>query len=340
MKALFIGGTGTISTSVTKQALKKGWELTHLNRGQRAASPEGLETIHCNVRDEEAVQAALKGRRFDAVFNFIGYTAEQVERDYRIFRDKTDQYLYVSSAAAYAKPCASPYITEGTVQGNRFWQYARDKIAAEHFLLTKHREESFPVTIVRPSHTYSDRALPVGVQGRSTWQVARRMLEGKQVIMHGDGTSLWTMTHADDVAVGFVGLMGKPEAIGEVFGVTSSETLTWNQIYTHIANALGVPYKPYYVTSTFVAETSPYGADLWGDKANCVIFDTTKIRRIVPEFNPTIGFAEGARRTVSYILDHPECQTSDPAYDAWCDRVIAVQEKAKAELIALNEQAK
>jgi len=330
MKALFIGGTGTISTQVTKRALEKGWDVTLINRGLRSAEVPGTHQIICDIRDEEAAQEALKGQFFDAVINFIGYTPDQVERDYRIFRDKTAQYLYVSSAAAYAKPCASPYINEGTVQANKFWQYARDKIACEQFLLEKYRTEGFPVTILRPSHTYSDKALPVGVQGRSTWQVARRMLAGKPVIMHGDGTSLWTMTHAADVAVGFVGLMGKPEAIGEVFGVTSAETLTWNQIYTHIANALGVPYKPYYVSSSFIAETSPYGDDLWGDKANCVIFDISKIQRVVPEYHPTIGFAEGARRTVEYILAHPECQTEDPAYDEWCDRLIAAQEAAKA----------
>ncbi len=335
-KALFIGGTGTISAAIVRRLVNElGWQVWLLNRGNRPeAVPEGAHSIVADINDEAAVLAKLGDMTFDCVCEFIGFTRDQVERDYRLFRGRTRQYIYTSSASAYHKPAASYIVTEGTTLANPHWEYSRNKIACEEFLMKVYREEGFPVTIVRPSHTYDERSVPLGVHGKKgSWQVIKRMLEGKPVIIQGDGTSLWTMTHAADVAVGFVGLMGKPEAIGEVFGVTSAETLTWNQIYTHIANALGVPYKPYYVSSSFIAETSPYGDDLWGDKANCVIFDITKIQRVVPEYHPTIGFAEGARRTVEYILAHPECQTEDPAYDEWCDRLIEAQEAAKAMML-------
>ena len=243
--------------------------------------------------------------------------------------------VYISSASAYQKPATSPFITEGTPLVNPYWEYSRNKIACENFLMEKHREEGFPVTIIRPSHTYGDWSVPVGVHGDiGSWQVLRRMLDGKPVIIQGDGTSQWTLTHNSDFAKGFIGLMGNPQAYGNVFHITSDETLTWNQIYQTIADALGVPLKAVHVSSEFLDATGPYDfrGGLIGDKANTVLFDNRKLKRAVPGFQATVRFEQGVRRTIAYILAHPECQPADPAFDAWCDRVIAALEAAKVSL--------
>lgn len=337
-KALFIGGTGTISAAITRKLAADGeWELWLLNRGNRSdAIPDGVKVINADVSDEEDVARKLEGRTWDCVCDFIGFVPAQVERDYRLFKGRTKQYMYISSASAYQKPAASPFITEGTPLANPYWQYSRDKIDCEHFLMTKYREEGYPVTIIRPTHTYDERKIPLGVAGNNgTWQVARRMLEGKRVIVHGDGSSLWTMTHNSDFAKGFVGLMGNPHAIGNAFQITSDETLTWDQIYLAVADALGVEYKPYYVASEYLAACSKYDytGGLTGDKAVSVIFDNTKLKKAVPGFQPTVRFEEGIRRTVEYILEHPEYQTEDPEFDAWCDKVIDVLEEAKKKIL-------
>lgn len=334
-KALFIGGTGTISSAITA-ALAAGneWELYILNRGNRNDNvPAGVHVITADINDESAVAEKLAGMQFDCVCDFIGFLPEQVERDYRLFSGKTKQYMYISSASAYQKPVMSPYITEGTSLANPYWQYSRDKIACEEFLMKKYREEGYPVTIIRPSHTYGDRSVPVGVHGANgSWQVLKRMLEGKPVIIHGDGTSLWTATHNTDFAKGFIGLMGNPHAIGTAFHITSDESLTWNQIYQVVADALGVELKPYYVSSHWIASVGPYDmtGNLIGDKACTVVFDNSKLKRAVPGFEATVRFEQGVRRTVEYIMAHPECQKDDPEFDAWCDRIIEVQEEAKA----------
>ena len=317
-KALFIGGTGTISTAITAQLAAEGeWELTLLNRGTRSAQvPANVKVLKADINDEAAVEKLLEGTQWDCVCDFIGFVPAQVERDWRLFRGRTKQYMYISSASAYQKPLASPVITEGTPLVNPYWQYSRDKIACEDFLMGKFREEGYPVTIIRPSHTYGDWSVPLGVHGdNGSWQVLKRMLEGKPVIIHGDGTTLWTLTHNTDFAKGFVGLMGNPHAIGDVFHITSDDTLTWNQIYQTIADALNVPR-----------------GGLLGDKANTVLFDNRKLKRAVPGFKATVRFDQGVRRTIGYILAHPECQQADPAFDAWCDRVIAAVEAAKASL--------
>jgi nucleoside-diphosphate-sugar epimerase len=272
---------------------------------------------------------------FDVVSDFIGFTVDAVERDYRLFKGKTKQYMYISSASAYHKPAAGYIITEGTTLANPYWEYSRNKIACEEFLMRKYREEGFPVTIIRPSHTYDDRKVPVGVHGDiGSWQVLRRMLDGKPVIIQGDGTSLWTLTHNTDFAKGFIGLMGNPHALGNAFHITSDEVLTWNQIYQALADALGVPLKAYHVASEFLDAVGPYdyAGGLLGDKANTVLFDNAKLKRAVPGFQATVRFEQGVRRTLDYILAHPECQPADPAFDAWCDRVIAAVEAAKASL--------
>ena len=252
MKILLIGGTGTISSAVSREILKNGDTLYLLNRGNRPV-PEGAISIIGDISNEEDVREKLSGLSFDCVCDFIAYTRPQVERDYRLFSGRTAQYVFISTASAYAKPSRSYIITEGTTLSNPYWDYSRKKIECEEFLLGKYRSEGFPVTIVRPSHTYCERSVPVGLHGRKgNFQIIKRMLEGKPVIVHGDGSSLWTMTWNEDFARGFVGLLGNAHAIGEAFQITSDESLTWNQIYETIARNLGVEYKPYYVSSTFL----------------------------------------------------------------------------------------
>ena len=249
MKALFIGGTGTISAAISRLLLERGWELYLLNRGNRntvidtKGKPGKLVEIPCDIRAEneesinKKIKTAIRGNSyFDVVADFIAFVPDHVAKDYAIFKDLCRQYIVISSASAYQKPLASYLITESTPLANPYWQYSRDKIAIEEFLMAKYRENGFPVTIVRPSHTYDERSVPLGVHGRNgSWQVVKRMIEGKQVIIHGDGTSLWTMTHNSDFARAFVGLMGNIHAVGEAVQITSDESLTWNQIYTAIA---------------------------------------------------------------------------------------------------------
>lgn len=332
MKALLIGGTGTISMAITRLLAQKGWEVHLLNRGNRKAEvPEGVHWIQADISDEQAVREILEGRSFDCVCEFIGFVPEQVERDIRLFEGKTGQYLYISSASAYHKPVQDYRITEGTTLANPYWEYSRSKIACEEVLMKAYRERRFPVTIIRPSHTYDNRNIPLGVHGdKGSYQVIKRMLEGKPVIIHGDGTSLWTMTHNSDFAKGYVGLMGNPHAIGEAFQITNDESLTWNQIYEAIARALGVELKACHVASEFLAATGKYDllGGLIGDKANSVVFDNSKLKRAVPDFRPTVRFEQGVREAIANIMAHPELQREDPEFDAWCDRVIQVQEEA------------
>lgn len=336
-KALFIGGTGTISMAITRRlAADPEWELYLINRGNRNAElPEGVHVLQADINDEAKVLEKIGDLQFDTVCDFIAFVPEQVMRDYRLFRGRTKQYMCLSSASAYQKPINDYRITEGSPLANPFWEYSRNKIAIEDCMMKLWREEGFPVTIIRPSHTYDERNVPMGAHGnKGSWQIIRRMLDGKPVIIHGDGTSLWTMTFNTDFAKGFVGLMGNPHAIGEAFQITSDESLTWNQIYKTVAEALGVPFKPYYVPSDFLDAVGPYdfrGA-LLGDKANTVVFDNTKLKRAVPGFQAEIRFEQGVRKTLDYVLSHPECQKEDPEYDAWCDRVIAALEKAKEEI--------
>ena len=340
MKALFIGGTGTISMAIVRRlAEKTDWEVWLLNRGRRAADvPEGVRTITADVNDEADVAKKLEGMFFDTVCEFIGFTQDQVERDWRLFRDKTRQYIYISSASAYLKPAAGYVITEGTTLANPYWEYSRNKIACEEFLMKKHREEGFPVTIVRPSHTYDERSVPMGVHGKcGSWQVIRRIMEEKPVIIPGDGSSLWTLTFNTDFARGFVGLMGNRHAIGEAFQITGDETLTWNQIYRTVADALGKKLVAYHVSADFLAETGKkygydYAGELLGDKSVSVVFDNRKLKRAVPDMKTSVPFHVGVRKALAYIMSHPECRREDPDFDAYTDRVVAALEKAKAEV--------
>jgi nucleoside-diphosphate-sugar epimerase len=337
MKALFIGGTGTISAAISRKVLADGHELFLLNRGSRSSAlPPGAREIRCDIAREAEAAEKIAGLTFDVTADFIAYTPDQVERDYRLFGGKTGQYIFISSASAYQKPLSDYRVTEGTPLANPYWQYSRDKIACEDFLIKKYREEHFPVTIVRPSHTYDERKVPLGVHGKKgSWQVIKRIIEGKPVIIHGDGTSLWTMTHNSDFAAAFTGLMGNIHAIGEAVQITSDETLTWNQVYGAIAAALGKPLKAVHISSEFLAAAGPvydFTGGLIGDKANSVVFDNAKLKRLVPGFCARVRFDEGIRRTLDHILSHKECQEEDREFDAWCDRVIAARDKALAEL--------
>lgn len=338
MKALFIGGTGTISTAIVERLVNElQWEVWLINRGNRKnVTPAGVHLILADINDEKDVAAKIKNLTFDVVCEFIGFHVQDVERDYRLFKDKTRQYIYVSSASAYHKPASGYIVNEGTTLSNPYWQYSRDKIACEEFLFRKYREEGFPVTVVRPSHTYDERHIPLGVHGKNGfWQVIKRMTEEKPVIIQGDGTSLWTVTFNRDFAIGYTGLMGNRHAIGEAFQITGDETLTWNQIYETIADALGVELHAYHVASEFLsAAGEPYGYDfegsLIGDKSVSVVFDNAKLKRTVPDMQTTVRFDQGVRIALDYILSHPEeCQKDDPEFDAWCDRVIQTLEKAK-----------
>ena len=333
-----IGGTGTISSAITRQLAASDNELWLLNRGSRKNEvPGNVKQIIADIDDEAEVLRQIGETQFDAVCEFIGFLPSQVERDIRLFKGRTKQYVYISSASAYNKPAANHVITEGTTLANPYWEYSRNKIACEELLLKEYRENGFPITIVRPSHTYCERAVPVSVHGlKGSWQVLKRMMEGKPVLVHGDGSSLWTLTWNEDFAKGFIGLLGNPKAIGEPFQIMSDEQLTWNQIYECVGKALNVRPKLYHVASDFLAATSPkewdFTGNLLGDKAATVVFDCSKLKRAVPGFQATTRFDEGVRRCVAYILAHPELQEEDPEFDAWCERIIAAQETAMAQV--------
>ena len=332
MKILLIGGTGTISGAVARLLAKQGEDLTLLNRGSRPGEvPAGARAIGCDVRDEEKTKEALEGLEFDVVCQFVGFEKAHVRQDVRLFAGKTKQYIYISSASAYEKPVQSLPIREDTPLCNPYWAYSRGKIDCEEYLMEQYRETGFPVTIVRPSHTYGERTLPLGVHGKNgSWQNLRRMLDGKPVLIHGDGTSLWTVTWNEDFARGFVGLLGNPAAIGEAFHITSDESVTWNQIYAAAAEILGVEGKACHVSAELLARLHPpydCRGSLLGDKANTVIFDNSKLKQAVPGFSARVSMREGLERSIRYHLAHPELQRPDPEYDAWCDRVVAANEQ-------------
>ncbi|MDR0984787.1 MAG: NAD-dependent epimerase/dehydratase family protein [Ruminococcus sp.] len=329
MKILFIGGTGTISTAISKKLVSEGHELYLVNRGNRKII-SGAHYITADVGGNEADLSALinevaKDGKFDAVADFIIFDKSQAERDYRLFKDITKQYIFISSASVYQKPLNHYVITESTPAYNPYWEYSRKKIECEDFFMQKYREENFPVTIVRPSHTYDERSSPRGVHGdKGSFQVAKRLLDGKPVIIHGDGTSLWVMTHNSDFAKGFVGLLGNIRAVGETLHITTDEVLTWNQIYACLADALGVPLKAVHISSEYLIKNSDYDflGSLTGDKANSVVFDNSKLKRLVPTFQPTKCFKDGIKETVDYVLAHPELQIEDDEFDKWCDKII------------------
>ena len=330
MKALLIGGTGTISLPISKRLLGLGWELTILNRGSAGTLLPEAEALTADMSNEREIAALLEGRCFDVVAQFITYTPEQAERDVRLFQGKCGQYIFISSASAYHKPPLSVPVTESTPLHNPYWQYSRDKAACEEVLMRAYREQGFPVTIVRPSHTFREGGLPFALHGESgVWSVLSRILAEKPVLLPGDGSNLWTVTWSDDFAPGFIGLMGNIHAIGEAVHITSDEALPWNQIHKTVCDILKKPFLPCYVPAAALARVQNAGWEgaLIGDKANCAIFDNAKIKRLVPGFTCPTRFDRAARISLDFILSRPELQKPDPAFDAFCDEAARVIER-------------
>jgi nucleoside-diphosphate-sugar epimerase len=327
MKVLFIGGTGNISTSVSRHAVDRGIELYILNRGKRISNIAGAKSIIGDMNQYEEIQSALKNHTWDAVVNWIAFNEQDIARDFELFRGKTKQYVFISSASVYQKPLAFPIVTESTPLANPFWQYSRDKIACEMALNTYYRQERFPVTIVRPSLTY-DTVIPVPLGGWTDYTVVDRIKKGKKIIVHGDGTSLFTITHADDFAKGFLGLLGHQQAIGESFHITSDEILTWNQIHQALAEAVGCEASIVHIPSDLLAELNgELRGSLIGDKATSVIFDNTKIKRYVPEFIAVIPFNRGIQRTIKWFESDLARQIVKKETNDWMDAIIEQYEK-------------
>jgi nucleoside-diphosphate-sugar epimerase len=327
MKVLFIGGTGNISLSVSKLAVERGIDLYLLNRGRQQVAIEQATTITADINQPEQVQAALGKHHFDAVVNWIAYVESDIERDLALFRQRCGQYIFISSASVYQKPLTHPIITESTPLSNPYWKYSQDKIRCEDRLMRAYHEEGFPVTIVRPSHTYDTR-IPIAIGNWASYVIPQRMLTGKPIVVHGDGTSLWTLTHAEDFANGFVGLLGHPQAVGHAFHITSDFVLTWNQVYEQIGEALDVQPALVHIPSEFIATVSPdQGAGLLGDKMWSVIFDNSKIKRFVPGYVATIPFHEGIRRTLAWFQADQSRMVVPVEDNAQIERILAAYAK-------------
>ena len=333
MKILFIGGTGNISTACSRLVLEKGHDLYLLNRGNRLRPDLAkAKTIQADINNTVRVKDAIKDLEFDVVANFIAFKPEEVKRDIELFGGKTKQYIFISSASAYQKPPGHPFITESTPLKNPYWEYSRDKIACEDELTRAYRKQDFPTTIIRPSHTY-DTVIPVAIGSWEDYTIIDRMKKGKKVIVHGDGTSLWTITHSDDFAIGFTGLLGHQQAIGHGFHITSDEVLTWNQIYEAVAEAAGVKAEMVHISSHYISQlASSMGQDwmrgnLLGDKAVSVLFDNSKIKTFVPEYKATIPFKEGIKRTIRWFESDPSRMKIVTETNQFMDKVIREYEK-------------
>lgn len=326
MKVLFIGGTGVISSACSQLAVERGIELYLLSRGKSARPiPDGAHCLCGDIRDRASAEQALGDHRFDAVVEWVGFTPEHVEADLELFRGRTAQYVFISSATVYQRPPARLPLTESAPLDNSNWEYARAKIACEQQLMEAYRREQFPVTIVRPSHTYDRTFLPV----HGGYTVIDRMRKGKKVVVPGDGTSLWCLTHHTDFAKGLVGLLGNSLTLGEAFHITTDEVLTWNQIYTLLARAAGVEAHFVHIPSDYIAALDPiWGASLLGDKSHSVFFDNTKIKRAVPDFAATVPFSRGAGEILAWFDGDPARQRVDAQFDGLLDRIIASYEAA------------
>ncbi len=326
MKVLFIGGTGNISMSSSRLANAKGIDLYHLNRGNTKATLSGVKTILGDISKPNTL-TELKKHVWDVVVNWIAFTAEDIERDISLFKGKTKQYIFISSASCYQTPLLYPVITESTPLHNTLWDYSNDKIKCEDRLMNAYREEGFPITIVRPSLTY-DTVIPIAIGGFRHYNTADRILKGQEIIVHGDGTSLWTVTHSDDFAKGFVGLLGLTQAIGHAFHITSDEILSWNTIYKILADSLGREAKMVHIASDFICKVEPsYTGTLLADKGESVIFDNTKIKTFVPGFKATIPFAEGIKRTLHWLDEHPERKIIDPDETKRIENILEVYKR-------------
>jgi nucleoside-diphosphate-sugar epimerase len=330
VRVLFIGGTGIISTACTQLAAERGIELTLLNRGRRATLlPAGVKTITVDIEDPAAVTQALTGAQFDAVVEWIGFEPAQIERDIELFRGRTRQYLFISSASAYQKPPSQYLITESTPLANPYWDYSRRKIACEERLLRAYRDEGFPMTIVRPSLTYGDTQIALAVNSwAKSYTAVDRMRRGQKVIVPGDGTSLWVITHNSDFAKGLVGLLGREQAIGHAFHITSDEVLSWEQIYRMTAEAAGADPKLVHISSDLLAASIPeMRGSLLGDKSASAVFDNTKIKRFVPGYCATVPYGEGVRRTLAWFDADPARRVVDDEANARWDKLIEAYER-------------
>jgi nucleoside-diphosphate-sugar epimerase len=329
MRTLFVGGTGIISSACTRLAVERGIDLFLLNRGGNPDRAEGASVLVADVHDEPATRRALGRRRFDAVVDWVAFTPEDVERDLRLFGGRTDQFVFISSASAYQKPPVEWLTREDTPLANPFWDYSRDKIACEERLMRAHRDDGFPVTIVRPSLTYGDTQVPLAVNSwERPYTAIARLRAGKPLIVPGDGTSLWTITHNTDFAVGLVGLLGRGEAVGEAFTIVSDEVLTWDQIYALTAAAAGAEPWVVHVATDFIAACLPeMTGSLLGDKSRSAVFDNSKIKNSVPDFATRVPFAEGIRRTVAWLDADSARRSVDAEMDAAWDRLIAAYER-------------
>jgi nucleoside-diphosphate-sugar epimerase len=329
MRVLFIGGTGNISSCASRLAVASGVELFLLNRGTREGRIEGATTLQVDINDVPRVSEILSDLSFDAVVNWIAFEPKQIDRDIQLFLGRTKQYVFISSASAYEKPPRSAFITESTPLKNPYWEYSRNKIACEDLLTRAYREKDFPATIVRPSLTY-DTVLPIAIGGWGCATLLERLRSGDPIIVHGDGTSLWTVTHAKDFAKGFVPLLGNPNAIGQSFHITSDEVLTWNQIYQSIADAMGVDANIIHIPSEELARLEPaWLGGLLGDKSHSAIFDNSKIKRLVPGFVATIPFHQGIRETVDWFKAVPNRWVVRPEVQATMNRVITAWQNGR-----------
>jgi len=332
MKVLYIGGTGNISKESSLLALKQGIDLYHLNRGVSPVKVPGVKTLVADHKDIDQLKKVLDGHSFDVVVNFIAYLPEDVLRDMTVFHGKTKQYIFISTASAYQKPLSHPIVTESTPLANPYWEYSRKKIECEDLLMQAYRQKGFPVTIVRPSHTY-DMVIPAAIGSWTDFTLIDRMRKGKKIIIHGDGSSLWTMTHAIDFAKGFNGLLGNIQAIGHSFHITSDESLNWNQIYQAMADAAGAKLNAVHISSDYICQTAEklQLGDLWGqlhgDKASSVIFDNTKIKRFVPGFVATIPFVEGIKKTIQWYDADPARKVISEGNNRMLDGIIDAYEK-------------
>lgn len=325
MRILFLGGTGNISSACTRLALERGHSVHLLNRGRRVASFPGAEQIQADLQDEAAVAAALEGRTWDVVVNFIAFTPDDIERDLRLFRGRTAQYVFISSASVYQRPASHYLVTESTPLANPFWDYSRQKIACEERLNRAYRDEGFPITLIRPSLTYGESMIPLATNNwLCPWTVVDRLRRGVPVVIPGDGTSLWTITHNTDFAKGLQGLLGHGQAIGHAFHITSDEVLTWNQCYEAVAAAAGVSMPNFvHIASDFIATCLPeHAGSLLGDKATSVVMDNTKIKRFVPDYVATTRFRDGVARSVAWFEADPARQRMDPGFHRKWDALI------------------
>lgn len=321
MKILFIGGTGNISTPSSRLAIEKGIDLYHLNRGTTKVKIPGVKTILGDINKPNKL-SELKKHNWDVVVNWIAFTPEDMERDIKLFSGKTKQYIFISSASCYQTPLSYPIITESTPLYNNLWDYSSDKIKCEDYLMKAYRKDGFPITIVRPSLTY-DTVIPIAIGGFKEYTTADRIIKGKPIIIHGDGTSLWTVTHSDDFAKGFVGLLGLTQAIGHAFHITSDEILSWNMIYKILGDSLGHELNAVHIASDFICKIEPsFTGTLLADKGESVIFDNTKIKTFVPEFKATIPFAEGIKRTLKWLDDNPDMKVIDPDKNTKIENVL------------------